>query len=58
MGRRDLDGKEDKGYVEIIHPNSVTPDNFPSYALTAWDDRNRFIRFVEEKLEELKKELK
>ena len=40
---------------EIVHPDIATPKNFPPYSLTAWNDRNKFISFILDKLEALKK---
>jgi hypothetical protein len=42
---------------EIIYPKSVTTENFPPFALTSWDDRSRYTKFLFERIENSEKEL-
>ena len=44
----------DSGYRKITNPKD--PDQYPPFALTSWDDRNRYRAYVERVLTRLEKE--
>lgn len=47
---RELDG----GYNRMINPED--PDKYPPFALTAWEDRNRYREYIRRVLTRLEKE--